>query len=80
MITVTVKLYGTLPRRYPSYDDDKGLTITLEQGARIADLMRQLHITAEDIGFIAMEGRVASARDPVCDGALIRIFQVAHGG
>jgi sulfur carrier protein ThiS len=80
MITVTVKLYGTLPRRYPNYDDDKGLTITLEQGARVADLTRKLHINAEDTGVIAIEGRVARPHEPLCDGALVRIFQVAHGG
>lgn len=80
MITVTVKLYGTLPRRFPAYDPDKGLAVTLEQGATLADLTRQLGITPEDTGVVSMEGRVVQPDEVLPDGARVRIFQVAHGG
>lgn len=80
MITVTVKLYGTLPRRFPAYDPQKGLTVTLGPGATLADLTRQLNITPEDTGVVAMEGRVADPDELLPDGARVRIFQVAHGG
>ncbi|MBR9980409.1 MAG: hypothetical protein KFF50_05235 [Desulfatitalea sp.] len=80
MITVTVKLYGTLPQRMPAYDPQRGLVVTLGPGATVADLTRQLNLTAEDTGVVALDGRVAQPEDRLPNDAHIRIFQVALGG
>ncbi|MBI5062816.1 MAG: MoaD/ThiS family protein [Desulfatitalea sp.] len=80
MLTITIKLYGSLPWRVPGYDPEKGLTLELAQGALVTDLATQLGIAAEEEMVIAMAGRVARPDDPIEDGATLRIFPVAHGG
>ncbi len=80
MLTVTIKLYGSLPGRVPGYDPEKGLTLKLAQGACVNDLAMQLGIAAEDEVVIAMAGRVARPEESVEDGATLRIFPMAHGG
>lgn len=80
MIRVTVQLHGTLPRRVPAYDPERGLTISLAPGATVADLLDALGLTAEDTGVVALDGRVAQPGDALYDGARVRLFQVAHGG
>jgi hypothetical protein len=80
MITVTVKLYGTLPWRVQAYDPEKGITLELAQGARVRDLSAKLAMAADEEMVVAMAGRVARPDDPIEDKALIRIFPVAHGG
>lgn len=80
MITVTVKLYGTLPWQVQDYDPEKGVTLELAQGACVSDLTAALSMSAEEGVVVAMAGRVARPEDPIEDMALIRIFPVAHGG
>jgi sulfur carrier protein ThiS len=80
MITVHVKLYGTLPERFEGYDPERGLTVQLSPGERVGDLTARLNISPEETGVVALDGRVAKPADIVPDGARIRIFQVSHGG
>ena len=80
MITVHVRLYGTLPWRLEGYDPDKGLSVQLSRGGRVSDLTKKLNISPVDTGVVAIDGRVAKPSDVISDGALVRIFQVAHGG
>jgi hypothetical protein len=80
MISVHVKLYGTLPNRFEGYDPDKGLTVRLARGDCVSHLTGKLNIAPADTGVVAMDGRVAKPTDVVPDGAHIRIFQLAHGG
>ncbi|RJQ86504.1 MAG: hypothetical protein C4519_01955 [Desulfobacteraceae bacterium] len=80
MISVNVKLYGTLPWRFQGYDPEKGLTVQLGQGARVLDLTEKLNIAPADTGVVAIDGRVAKPEERIRAGATIRIFQVAHGG
>ena len=80
MITVHVKLYGTLPGRFEGYDPAKGLTVRLSRGGRVSDLTEKLNISPVDTGVVAIDGRVAKPSDVITDGAQVRIFQVAHGG
>ncbi len=80
MLTVHIKLYGSLPGRVPGYDPEKGVTLELDPGARISDLAARLGIGADEEAVIAMAGRVARRDDPVENGASLRIFPVAHGG
>lgn len=80
MITVHVRLYGTLPWRFANYDPEKGLTVQLDRHARVIDLTDKLGLAPADTGVVAMQGRVAKPDDALPDGAQVRIFQVSHGG
>lgn len=80
MITVTVKLYGALPERFPDYDPADGIVVRLAPDARVRDLNDYLKLTPEDAGVVALDGRVAGPEDILTDGASIKIFQKAYGG
>jgi sulfur carrier protein ThiS len=80
MITVSVKLYGTLPERLQGYDPEKGLVLEFAQGACVADLTQRLSLSPEDTGVVALDGRVADPEASLYNGASIRIFQAAYGG
>jgi sulfur carrier protein ThiS len=80
MITVNVKLFGTLPQRFAGYDKKNGLSVTLEPGAKIADLTDKLNISSTDAGVVATEGHVAKPDQQLTNGACVQIFQRLYGG
>lgn len=80
MITVNVKLFGTLPKRFAGYDKESGLTITLGPDAKVADLTRRLNISGADAGVVAMDGRVVKPGQRLKDGASLQVFQRLYGG
>lgn len=80
MITVNVKLFGTLPDRYAGYDKEKGMIISLEPEATVADLTRELKLASPDYGVVAMDGQVAKPEQKLKDNAHVQIFQRLHGG
>lgn len=78
-VLVTVKLYGTLPQRFESYDPQKGLRVRLGPGARVSDLVRHLGFTDETVVAV-VDGRVAGGDAPLAEGAAVNLLQPAHGG
>ncbi len=79
MITVLVRLYGTLPRRFEGYDPQKGLTVALWPGADTSDLLRHLGLVDETVAAV-IDGMIVWHNRPLADGALVRLFQPAQGG
>jgi sulfur carrier protein ThiS len=79
--TVTVRLYGTLPSRFADYDRLHGMEVELPAEANLARLFRKIGIDP-DQAVAAVEGKIVDLRkdEKLEDGALVRIFQVAHGG
>ncbi len=49
-----VKLFGTLPQRYPGYDSSQGLEVEIPNGAKVKDLLARLEISASDGGLVAV--------------------------
>lgn len=80
MISIRVKLFGTLPQRFEGYDSVRGLTVRLHHGAHIRDLTAHLQLNPSETGMVVMAGRVVPPDKVLIDGARVRIFQVAHGG
>lgn len=72
---ITIKLYATLrigrfaeaARQYP-------------QGARIADVVSQLHIPVREIGMIMLNNRHADPGQELDDGDNLSIFPPEGGG
>ena len=77
---IRVKLFGTLPQRYPDYDSTQGLEVEIPDGARVKDLLAHLELSASDGGLVAIDNLVVPHDHELTDGASVRIFQRAFGG
>ena len=77
---IRIKLFGTLPQRYPDYDPKQGLEVEIPEGAKVKDLLARLDISASDGGLVAVDNRVVQHDDELKDGVSVRIFQRAFGG
>ena len=77
---VRVKLFGTLPQRYPDYDSSQGLEVEIFDGATVKDLLARLEISASDGGLVAIDNLVVRHDHELKDGVSVRIFQRAFGG
>lgn len=78
-IEITVKLFGTLPRGFKNYDRQKGLTVLLAPGSKIADLIAELELSGENIAAVT-DGRVVDGSQPLAHGSEVSLMQPAHGG
>jgi sulfur carrier protein ThiS len=77
---ISVKLFGTLPQRFPDYNSAQGLEVEIPEGAKVKDLLAHLDISSSDSGFVAVDNRVVQHDDDLIEGASVRIFQRAFGG
>lgn len=78
-ISVKVKLYGTLPRKFGQYDPANGLTVFLAAGSQVADLINRLGLLDEVIVPV-MDGKVVDSVKTLTDGSSVSLLQPAHGG
>ena len=77
---VRIKLFGTLPQRFPDYDTTKGLEVEISDGAQVKDLLARLEISTSDGGFVAIDNLVVQHNHELKDGDSVRVFQRAFGG
>ena len=77
---IRVKLFGTLPQRYPDYDSTRGLKVEIPDGATVKDLLAHLEFSAADGGLVAIDNQVVQHDHELQDGVSVRIFQRAFGG
>ncbi len=79
-MNVWVKLFGTLPQRYPEYDPEDGLEVEIPDGAKIKDLLAYLELSSSDGGVVAIDNLVVNVEEKLKEGVCVRIFQRAFGG
>jgi sulfur carrier protein ThiS len=77
---IRVKLFGTLPQRYPGYDPSQGLEVEIPDGAKVKDLLSRLEITGSDGGLVVVDNLVVQRDGALKVGVSVSIFQSAHGG
>ena len=77
---IRVKLFGTLPQRFPDYDSTQGLEVEIPDGAKVKDLLARLEISASDGGLVAIDNVVVQHDDDLKEGVSVRIFQRVFGG
>ena len=77
---IRVKLFGTLPQRYPGYDPEDGLEVEIPDGAKVKDLLAYLEISSSDGGVAAIDNVVLNVEEKLKEGVCVRIFQGAFGG
>ena len=77
---ITVKLFGTLSRRFPDYRPAEGLEIKLSEGATVKDLLALLGISEPRGVVVIVEGRILKADDQIRPGVPVNVLQAMHGG
>jgi sulfur carrier protein ThiS len=79
-MNVIVKLFGTLPAGYPSYDPNKGILIDIKECASVKELLDHLDIHCNKRCFVAVNNKVAKPTDILSEHMAVNIFQMAYGG
>jgi sulfur carrier protein ThiS len=77
---VRVKLFGTLPQKYPDYDSSQGIEMEIPDRAKVKDLLVRLEIYASDGCMVAVDNLMVKHDDTLKEGVPVHIFQTAFGG
>ncbi len=79
-IRVKVKLFATLRRFFPDYNPEKGIDVTVEEGATIKGLIEALRLPQNEARVILINGISKKTTDTVTDGDQVNIFSPLGGG
>jgi len=79
-IRINVKVFATLRRFFPGYDTEKGIDVTLEEGATIEHLIQTLQLPPNEARVILINGLSKKMTDRITEGDQINIFAPMGGG
>ncbi len=80
MITVEVRLYATLQKYHPGLGIGEPLVITLDDKARLGNLLGELKIPKKEIKAILVNGKWEEESYLLEDGDRVGIFSPVGGG
>ena len=80
-IIVNVKLFGTLRNRVADgYDHNKGIDVSLPQGATVQDLLRNIGFSEGEAGFLVVNGVPNKLGNGLAEGDEVCLFLPLAGG
>lgn len=79
-MNISIKLYGTLGSYVAGYDHIKGISMPVENGTTVADLIDRLGIPVEGIGIVSINGTLSKSGDVLPENSQVKIFQPLAGG
>jgi len=77
---IQVRLYGTLGKGLPDHDPLKGMTLDLQEGSSVADLIKRLEISRKKVGIISVGGSLVKDTKILQDGDYVRLYRPIFGG
>jgi sulfur carrier protein ThiS len=80
MVTVKVKLFGTLGGHLDGYDFTKGLEMKIPDSTDIGKLLELIGLAKSRVGLISVNGLRISANYQIGKNDEIRLFQPLFGG
>jgi molybdopterin synthase sulfur carrier subunit len=80
MITVRVKLFGTLRRARPDVPSGQAFSVLLANGATVGDLIDELGLPEEQVKLVFVKGRTRGREYVLTDGDDVGIFPPVGGG
>jgi len=80
MITVEVRLFASLRKYQPDLAIGEALIVTLDDGARLENLVDELKVPREEIKAVFVNGRWEEEDYPLRDKDRIGIFPPIGGG
>jgi hypothetical protein len=75
-----VRLFGTLPDYYPGEYPEKGLVVETWENISVAELVKLVHMSPEQVAIVAINGMLSKSHDTVPDEANVKFFQPLNGG
>ena len=80
MNTVEVRLYATLRKYHPDLGIGEALVITLDDKAKLGNLLHELKVPKEEITVVLVNGKREEENYLLRDGDRIGIFPLIGGG
>jgi len=77
---IQVRLYGTLCKGLSDHDPLKGMTLDLQKGSSVADLIKRLEISRKKVGIISVDGSLVKDTETLQDGNFVRLYRPISGG
>ncbi len=77
---VHVKLFATLRRRYPQLGIGETMPVEVSDGATIGQLIEHLHLPAEEVKVVFVNGIVREEEHMLDDGDELGVFPAVGGG
>ena len=80
MITVHIKLFATLRRQYPHLGIGESMPVELPEGATVGQLLSHLHLPADQVKVVFVNGIVRETEHVLGDGDEAGVFPPVGGG
>ena len=77
---IQVRMYGTLGKGLPGHDSLKGMTLDLQKGSSVGDLIERLEIPRKKVGIISVGGGLAKDTRILQEGDFVRLYRPIFGG
>ena len=76
-----IKVFASLRQKYPDINDLNPLTINIEKGTKIIDIIKLLDFTKDQVHLILLNGHKASIDTSIEeDGSILSLFPPIGGG
>lgn len=79
-MTLRVRLFGTLGKRFPDHDPLQGFDVVLPAGSRVEDLLVHLNLDPAAIGIVSVDDRLVQPHAKLQDGNTVKVFRPIFGG
>ena len=79
-MTLRVRLFGTLGKRFPDHDPLQGFDVVLPAGSRVEDLLAHLNLDPATVGIVSVNDRLVKPHAKLQDGDLVKVFRPIFGG
>ena len=80
MSKVEVRLYASLRKYHPNPGSSEALILTLDDEAKLGDLLDKLKVSREELGVLMVNGKWEKESYLLQDGDRIGIFPLIGGG
>ena len=79
-VSVTLKLFATFRRYWPSGDQTDARTVEVPPGARVGDLLARFGVPMDESAVILVNGRTGAPEHVLKDGDVVAVFPSMAGG
>ena len=80
MITINAKLFATLRQLYPHLGIGEPMPVELPAGATVGDLVEHLHLPADQVKVVFVNGVIRGEEHALAGGDEVGIFPPVGGG
>lgn len=79
-VSVTLKLFATFRRYWPSDSQSDARTLGVRPGTRVGDVLAGFGVPTDDSAVILINGRTGTPEQVLEDGDIVAVFPSMAGG